>query len=232
VLTSVIFDLDGTLVDSVPGIQWSAEAAMRACGMTQPCRDLTPLIGPPIREILAHAAETSDPGELNRLEAAFRKVYDDDGWRRTVCQPGVIAMLGELRAAGLGLSVVTNKPSHATNLILPALAIGKFFQEVVCRDSVSPVFGSKAEMLGHLLGRQAIRPGDCIMVGDTMEDCHAAAHAGIACFLVAHGYGRGVNDSLPPGCRRIGGWDELVRDCLPGLPSDCVPALMRGKGEG
>jgi phosphoglycolate phosphatase len=209
-MRNVIFDLDGTLVDSVPGIQWSVETAMRNCDVTRICPDLTPLIGPPIRTILATAAATNNPSELDRLEQAFRAIYDTDGWRRTLCQPGARPMLDRLQAAGGILWIVTNKPAHATALILRELTLAGYFREIVSRDSVTPPFASKAAMLTDLLDRQALPREASIMVGDTLEDCHAAVAAGIACAIVPHGYGKDMDGALPEGCRHIADWDELV----------------------
>jgi phosphoglycolate phosphatase len=220
-MRNVIFDLDGTLVDSVPGIQWSAEKAMKACGHARACPDLAPLIGPTIRDILMVAAAGAiEPAELDRLEQAFRGAYDTDGWQRTRCYPGVRQMLDKLRAAGKVLSIVTNKPAHATQLILPGLEIAGYFRDVVCRDSAvgalgsKAVFGSKAEMLADLVSRRKMAREESILVGDTLEDCQAAAAAGIACAVVPHGYGRGMEGKLPGNGRRIAGWDELVEWCI------------------
>jgi phosphoglycolate phosphatase len=210
---NIIFDLDGTLVDSVPGIQWSAEAAMRNCGISRACPDLTPLIGPPVRSILGTAAGTDSCVDLDRLEKAFRTSYDVDGWRRTVCQPGVRPMLDQLQSAGGTLWIVTNKPAHATQLILRELALAGYFQEIVSRDSVTPSYASKGAMVTDLLDRRALSRAESILIGDTLEDCHAASAAGIACAIVPHGYGKGMDGVLPEGCRRIAGWDELVYRC-------------------
>jgi phosphoglycolate phosphatase len=122
-------------------------------------------------------------------------------------------MLEQLRSAGCAMSIVTNKPTHATTLILPALGIRNYFGEIVCRDSATPPFTSKAQMLIDLLERQAILADETLMVGDTLEDCHAAAAAGIACALVPHGYGHPIEGDLPAGCLRIAGWDDLVAIC-------------------
>lgn len=230
-MRNVIFDLDGTLVDSVPGIQWSVEAAMMACGISRACPDLTPLIGPPVRVILSMATGTNDSAELDRLERSFRGFYDTDGWRRTRSQPGVRQMLEELQAADSALWMVTNKPAHATRLILPELGIAAYFRDVVCRDSATPPFGSKAAMLTDLLERETMRAEESILVGDTLEDCHAAMAAGIACALVPHGYGADTDGMLPDGCRHISGWDELVAWCtgtVLTIDSPQQSVLMRG----
>jgi phosphoglycolate phosphatase len=210
---NVIFDLDGTLVDSIPGIQWSVEAALAACGVPTLHRDLKPLIGPPIRDILAAVSGASDAATLDRMELAFRSVYDSGGWRKTTCQPGARGALERLRTAGCGLWVVTNKPGHAARAILSELALADYFEEIVCRDSRTPRFASKAEMLANLLERCAFRRAQSIMVGDTLEDCRAAEEAGIDCALVPHGYGGGLDGPLPERCRLIAGWNELSEWC-------------------
>ena len=158
---------------------------MRACGVGGVCPDLAPLIGPPVRQILGAALGIADGVQLDRLERAFRAAYDSDGWRLTRCMPGVRPMLEQLRRAGVSLSVVTNKPAHATGLILRELALDGCFREVVCRDGGCA--DGKAGMLTDLLDRQAIPRAECMMVGDTLEDWHAARAAGIECALVGQG---------------------------------------------
>jgi len=208
-LSNFFFDLDGTLVDSVPGIQWSMEAALRAAGIGTPCPDLRPHIGPPIRSILASV--TGGAGAmLDQLEAEFRESYDGEGWRRTALMPGAADIVAQLCRAGRDLWVVTNKPGLVSRLILRELGLLGFFREVLSRDSQTPAFANKGQILTNLLQRRCLDKAHSIMVGDTSEDCRAAAEAGIACVLVPHGYGGGLNDPLPDCCRRIAGWSELL----------------------
>ena len=226
-MRKVIFDLDGTLVDSIPGIQWSVEAALVAGGMPPLCRDLKPLIGPPIRDILATVSGATDPAVLDRMESVFRSSYDSAGWRKTTCQPGARGTLQRLHIAGCGLWVVTNKPGHAARAILHELALADFFQEVVCPDSRTPRFASKAEMLADLLERCALARAGSIMVGDTLEDCRAAADVGIDCALVPHGYGGGLDEPLTAHCRPIAGWDELLGWCGASGTGATIPCIRR-----
>jgi phosphoglycolate phosphatase len=83
-----IFDLDGTLIDSLPGIAWSVGEALALCGLRPLTADLKPLIGPPIRSILAAVTGLGDAPSLDRLERAFRASYDAEGWRKTTCYRG------------------------------------------------------------------------------------------------------------------------------------------------
>jgi phosphoglycolate phosphatase len=206
----VVFDLDGTLVDSLPGIRWSVEAAAEETGIPVRQCDLKALIGPPIRWILAELSGIPGGPALDRLERAFRASYDSAGWRRTVCYPGAAGMLRGLAARGVALWLVTNKPAAATHRILQRLEMADFFAEIVCRDSRVPAYQSKDEMLVELLLRRGFPAAESLLVGDTLEDAHAALAAGMACALLPHGYGYGLDGPLPAGCRRIGAWSELL----------------------
>jgi phosphoglycolate phosphatase len=197
-------------VDSVPGIQWSVDEALAACGMPAGRRDLKPLIGPPIRDILAAVGGVSDPAALDRLEAAFRASYDSAGWRKTTLQPGARRAIESLRNAGCDLWVVTNKPELASRLILAELSVANLFRDVASRDSRTPPFATKEQTLVNLLERRKLKRLETIMIGDTLEDCQAAVTAGIDCALVPHGYGSGLDGSLPERCRLLAGWDELL----------------------
>jgi phosphoglycolate phosphatase-like HAD superfamily hydrolase len=117
-----------------------------------------------------------------------------------------------LGQAGCNLWVVTNKPGHASRAILAELGLADRFVEIVSRDSRTPAFANKAEVLINLLKACGLDRWTTIMVGDTLEDCHAAERAGIECVLVPHGYGR-IEGSLPRGCRAIAGWGELIEWC-------------------
>jgi len=214
VATNVIFDLDGTLVDSIPGIRHSIDAALASCGLPGLSCDLKRLIGPPIREILATVSGITDAPALDLMESTFRTVYDSGGWRDTACQPGTEVAIQRLLSAGCRLWVVTNKPGHAARAILAELALADCFREIVSRDSRMPRFASKAEMLSDLLQRCALDRADSIMVGDTLEDGQAAAEAGIECALLPHGYGGGLDQPLPEHCRLMTGWDELLECCM------------------
>ena len=185
----VLFDLDGTLLDSIPGIAWSIKAALHAAGLPEPAVDLRRLIGPPIRTILSRAAATEDPALLDQLERHFRASYDTEGWRRTTFFPGTPELLEAMKANGHRLFIISNKPRHIASKILEELGIASYFEQVYTRDSVKPPYASKADMLGALLADHQLAAVDCVMVGDTMEDADASALHRIGFIFMEHGYG-------------------------------------------
>jgi phosphoglycolate phosphatase len=195
---AVLFDLDGTLVDSLPGIEFSVDCSLADSKGPQRHRDLRPLIGPPIRSILQQLAPDANNQQLSALEQAFRTSYDSEGWRKTVLHDGALETLTRLRMAGLGLFLVTNKPLTPTQKILDALGIAGFFTDVLCRDCKTPPFQSKQEMLQDIISAHRLSPAACIYVGDSFEDFRAASEAGLPVALVAHGYG--ALQSGPAGC--------------------------------
>jgi len=213
-LEHVIFDLDGTLIDSAPGIAWSIDEALHSCGLAAADCDVARLIGPPVREILASVSGSAETAVLDQLESGFRRAYDSEGWRRTVCQPGVAEMLWQLLTAGSQMWLLTNKPSLATARILSALKLSGFFQATICRDSGDRHFRSKAEMLSDLLERAHMKRERCLLVGDTAEDWLAARESGISCVIVSHGYG---GADLPRDAQRIHEWRELHSVLAKGL---------------
>jgi phosphoglycolate phosphatase len=194
-----IFDLDGTLVDSLPGIEASVRVAISG-----PVPGLRPLIGPPIREILRHLSVGLTEAELDGVAARFRRAYDAGGWRNTVLQTGAAEALAGIRARGWRAFLVTNKPALATSRILATLRIRRYFSSVWTRDSRTPAFGSKAEMIADLVARQGLDPARCVMVGDTAEDYLAATQTGIQARIVGNGYG--ASGDVPAACRISGLW--------------------------
>jgi phosphoglycolate phosphatase len=208
---ALLFDLDGTLLDSLPGIRHSAEAAFRACGLEMGEVEMRPLIGPPIRTILARmAAKPPAEEELDDLVRAFRWSYDTEGWRMTPHYPGAVELLRETQARGKRLFVVSNKPRRIAARILEAGETLGLFAEIVTRDSREPAYSDKQEMLGYLLQKWELRAGECLMIGDTTEDALAASAAGIEFCLMTHGYGDVPAGSAIPVAFRIDHFSELM----------------------
>lgn len=204
----ILFDQDGTLLDSIPGIEFSVRAAFAAAGLDDSGLNLRLWIGPPIRTILSGVARTEDPVLLDTLEGAFRASYDSEGWRKTPCFPGVREVLAAMKGAGHRLFVVSNKPRQVSLKILEMQGIAAFFEGIYTRDSTEPPYGSKAAMLQAILSDHCLKAADCAMVGDTMEDASAAALHKIGFIFMEHGYG--ALDQALPVLLRLGNFSEFM----------------------
>lgn len=207
---AVFFDLDGTLLDSLPGIAFSAQAAFAECGLAQCEVNLRGLIGPPIRTILSHMSQGAKESELDALESAFRESYDSEGWKKTPHYPSATELLRAMKAQGKRLFVVSNKPRHISVRILEVEGTLGLFDEVVTRDTRNPPYTDKLEMLVHLLRKWELRARDSLMVGDTIEDAEAASHSGMQFCLMTHGYGDVPLDSSVPVAFRFDHFSELM----------------------
>lgn len=190
----VLFDLDGTLVDSLPGIAYSMNQACRALNIAPPSADLRSLLGPPIKAIFSKLLATDDVSLLDRLEAAFRSSYDSEGWRKTSCYDNARETLEALKAGGHHLFVVSNKPFHIATRVLQSEGILPLFEKIYTRDSRQPHYVSKTEMIEDFLSDHAVFPSQCMMVGDTMDDITAAAETQVAAAFMQHGYGEVPSD--------------------------------------
>ncbi len=116
--------------------------------------------------------------------------------------------LRTFHSAGLRLFLVTNKPATPTRRIVDHLGIAELFSDILCRNSVTPPFSSKASMLGHLLQVHQLDPKECLYVGDTSEDYRAAREVGLPMAIVAYGYGE-PNVSHPQ-CIHLDNLGELL----------------------
>jgi len=190
----VLFDLDGTLVDSLPGIDYSVNQACRAVGIEPPGTDPRSLLGPPIRTIFSKLLATDDASLLDRLEAAFRASYDSEGWWKSSCFENAREALEALKAGGHHLFVVSNKPFHIAMQVLEFEGILPLFEKIYTRDSRRPHYISKTEMIEGFLSDYSVFPSQCLMVGDTMDDITAAAETQVAAAFMQHGYGEVPSD--------------------------------------
>ena len=104
---TVLFDLDGTLTESGPGIMKAAQYALRAYGIEKPWQSLSFFVGPPLNETFASFVPAED---IPAIVEKFREYYRTDGWLDNAPYPGVPEMLQGLRDAGCKLYVATSKP--------------------------------------------------------------------------------------------------------------------------
>lgn len=188
-MRNVIFDLDGTLVDSLPGIEQSARAAIALVLPDAPMPDLRAVIGPPIATMFARLWPELAPETMERLVAEFRAHYVATGCLASTPFPGVPETLLELHSEGRTLFVLTNKPAAPTRKILGHLGLERFFNASLSPDSVTLPFGSKPEGARLLMRAFGLEPEVTALVGDGADDSASAAACGFLFIAAGYGYG-------------------------------------------
>ncbi len=187
-ITDVIFDLDGTLIDSAPGILACFARTLATNGI-EPALPLTSsLIGPPLRETLFKLSGVNDEAWMAAMIEDFKLHYDLDGYKKTVIFPGVDAMLRDLKAAGMRLHIATNKRLRPTELILAHLGWSELFCAVYALDLRKPSFSNKSEMLDTLLQAEGIAQTQAVYIGDRRDDWNAAQANALPFIAAVWGY--------------------------------------------
>ncbi|MCU8408420.1 phosphoglycolate phosphatase [Vibrio vulnificus] len=194
----IAFDLDGTLLDSVPDLAVAADQATRAVGfpgVTElQVRDYVGngadiLIGRALSQCLTINPELSD-----ELRAQARELFDDfyqqTGHKLSHLYPTVKETLKELHQAGFTLALVTNKPSKFVPDVLQQHGIADYFVDVLGGDSF-PEKKPNPIALNWLMEKHQIQPTEMLMVGDSKNDILAAKNAGCASFGLTYGYNHG-----------------------------------------
>jgi phosphoglycolate phosphatase len=188
-ITTIIFDLDGTLIDSSKSILAGFAGAFAAEGLS-PVVALRPeIIGPPLKETLSILAGSSDGALIERLAGHFKAHYDSVGYRETTVFSGIPEMLAGLAGLHIPLHIATNKRLIPTRRILDHLGWTAYFRTVRALDAWSPAVGNKAEMIARQLKEETLSPDSTLYVGDREEDFIAARANHLHFALAAWGYG-------------------------------------------
>ncbi len=185
----ILFDLDGTLTDSGPGIMNGFAYAIREMGGQTAVREqLRSFVGPPLKvsfhEILGYSLEDTD-----RAVRLYREYYNNlGGVYENAVYPGVEQLLANLKAAGKKLIVATSKSAVATNTVLEHFGLRKYFDFVATADDRTRP--RKSDVIRYALEQCGIPDSSqAVMVGDRENDISAANEVGIDSIGVLYGYG-------------------------------------------
>ena len=183
--------MDGTLIDSGPSILGTLEIVFSEARInaTRPFDE--ELIGPPLEIIVRTLLLPEHKEKEKSLIAAFKQKYDTTGYKNTRLYDGVTSMLNSLTAAGMLLSVATNKRILPTNKILSNLKLDYYFQGIYALDFFNPPMSNKSQMLKEL--KILFNNDCCIYVGDRDEDAFASKVANIPFIKAGWGYEEKIN---------------------------------------
>lgn len=185
----IIFDLDGTLIDSAPSILDTFKKTLNYFSYESKKPLNSELIGPPLNQILQEISGEADPEKLSLLIEFFKKSYDNESYTLSIAYRGVTELLEALVLAGKRLHIATNKRLIPTQKIAEYFSWEKYFQTIYSIDKVTPVYLNKYHMLRSMLSDLGLHAKDCIYVGDRLEDGEAATLNAIPFVYVNWGYG-------------------------------------------
>lgn len=216
----IVFDLDGTLVDSLPGIATGLNRALASLGLPQhPQSAVRGMIGRGAANLCAAAIGYADVSlapkdQLEAVHAAFRREYPLcwQGAAYTAPFAGITLMLTKLYAEGAHLAVLSNKPHEVTEPMVRAVFPTIPFDAVMGYTEKFPRKPAPDALL-HLAAQWGVSPAEVTLVGDSLYDARTAANAGSQLALVAWGYAQ-VRELAQWGCPLFGTTAELSRYLL------------------
>ncbi len=186
---SVLLDLDGTLIDSYPGILASCHAALRALGHEpDETLDIRRSIGPPLEEIMQILLQSYGDDRVGEAVAAYRQHYGESGFLGSVPYPGIRQSLEEMKRSGLRIYLATSKRAIFAIRILDHLKFATYF-DGIHGSGPSGELDHKPELLAHILSKHNLSPSQSLMVGDRRHDISGAHAVGMRGLGVLWGYG-------------------------------------------
>ncbi|MEO5714499.1 MAG: HAD family hydrolase [Luteolibacter sp.] len=187
----LLFDLDGTLTDSRPGIIASIQHSLAENGLPVPAAEnLLWCIGPPILESFQKLV-ASAPELFESTVRSYRERYGSIGLFENSVYPGIVETLEELRGLGHVLHVATSKATVYSKPIIDHFGLNKYFASVNGSE-LDGTRANKAELIAHILEREKIAATDAIMIGDREHDIIGAKANGVTSIGVLWGYGTGA----------------------------------------
>ncbi|MCP4248439.1 MAG: HAD hydrolase-like protein [bacterium] len=184
----VIFDLDGTLADTLEDITDAANEVLSAAGLPlQPPDRIRAFVGDGVEQLMERAGDTNDSDMLARLVGGFRASYDQNYLRRTCLYPGLAPALTALARAGCPMAVLSNKPDDFTRAICDAL-LGEW--KLVAVAGTSDHWPNKPDptKAGLLADQMDRSPADVVFVGDSDTDIQTAQAGGMRSLAVSWGF--------------------------------------------
>jgi phosphoglycolate phosphatase len=189
--TCILFDLDGTLTDSAPGITASLTSTFETLGLPVPSpAQLVEYVGPPLLDSLQQFAGMTEEESREAL-TIYRASYHEHGAFDSAVFPGIRGLLKRLKDAGIPLAVATSKPELQAERILEHFDLAQYF-DVITGATEDESRSAKSDVVTEAVRRlteQGVDLTQTVMVGDRAFDVEGAAVNGLPTILVEWGYG-------------------------------------------
>jgi phosphoglycolate phosphatase len=184
-----LFDLDGTLIDSVADLTEAANAVRRFVKLKELDQAaVSAMVGEGLEKLIERLSEQKFANRQAQLVKYFKDFYSDHCLDKTLLYPGVLNFLEKLANQGIKMAVVTNKPEKISKQIIKGLNIDKYFGCILGGNSL-PQKKPAPEPLWEACRRLGVLSGQTIMVGDSSVDIIAAKRAGIFSVGISKGLG-------------------------------------------
>jgi len=192
---AVLFDLDGTLLDTAPDMAAALNSLRTLEGLDPiPFNQIRPYVSHGAARLIKIGFACESGQRFDALRARFLDLYRSDIAVGTRLFAGMDAVLGALERRGIAWGVVTNKPGWLTDPLLAALGMSARAGCVVSGDTLAERKPHPMPLL-HAAKLLAVEPADCIYVGDAERDIQAGRSAGMTTLLAAFGYLSGEDDA-------------------------------------
>ncbi|TAH49901.1 MAG: phosphoglycolate phosphatase [Betaproteobacteria bacterium] len=192
---AVLFDLDGTLLDTIGDLAEAANRMLAELGRPVRTQDeIHSFVGKGIPNLVRRCLTDNARASEDEIEAAvpvFRRHYHVVNGVSTRIYPGVLETIAALRARSIKLAVVTNKAEAFTLPLLERMGIAEHFDTVVSGDTLA-VKKPDPAVLHLACERLGVSAGQALMIGDSANDALAAQGAGMPVLLVTYGYSEGM----------------------------------------
>lgn len=183
----IIFDLDGTLLDTAEGVLASVRYTTDAMGYPPLSEQvMQTFIGPPVKRSLIAAYGISEE-EADRATEIFRSRYKDFDLFKAHPYPGIMELLPRLKRKGFLMGIATLKREDYACTLLEHFGIDRYCDSICGSDFASQM--QKRDVLNKCLGKLGLSPGEAVLIGDTASDGDGAGQAGTSFLAVTYGFG-------------------------------------------
>jgi phosphoglycolate phosphatase len=193
----ILFDLDGTLIDSKSAILSTLDRSLKKHNIESVIPLTDNLVGPPLKDVVRLVSGEINNSKMISIVNTFKAYYDTTGYKQSSLFPNILSMLTSLSSIdGRKMYIVTNKRANPTRKILKYLSIDNFFIQAYSLDTLSPEYSNKSDLLKQVLVIADVKSSEAIYVGDLEADFDAAKESGLDFLKLDH---KGLPKIIKPG---------------------------------